>query len=113
MKKELSRIDLLQNCPVQHAQQFIGGKWRIGILWGIKDGCRRFGELKSDVLGISEKMLIQELRHLQKMGIISRKAYGSIPPKVEYRLTERGMSLIPTIQHIVDWGYSDMGKIGR
>ncbi len=98
----------LEDCPVQHTQQFIGGKWRIGILWSMRDGCRRFGELKREVLGISEKMLIQELRHLETMKMINRKAYPEVPPKVEYALTDRGKTLLPIVQKIVDWGYADM-----
>lgn len=74
----------------------------------MKTGCRRFGELKRDVLGITEKMLIQELRHLENLGVISRTAYYEVPPKVEYSLTERGKTLIPLIENIVEWGYSDM-----
>lgn len=108
MKNNLSHDDLLKNCPVQHALKFIGGKWRIGILWSMKTGCHRFGELKRDVLGITEKMLIQELRHLENLGVISRTAYYEVPPKVEYSLTERGKTLIPLIENIVEWGYSDM-----
>jgi len=99
---------LIEDCPVQHSLQFIGGKWRIGILWSLKKNCRRFGELKRDVLGISEKMLIQELRHLERFKIVKRKAYPTIPPKVEYSLTERGKTLIPIIEQVVAWGYSDM-----
>ncbi len=99
---------IVTDCPVQHTHQFIGGKWRVGILWSLRNESRRFGELKRDVLGISEKMLIQELKHLQKLEVIDRKAYHEIPPKVEYSLTVRGTSLIPLIENIVDWGYSDM-----
>jgi DNA-binding HxlR family transcriptional regulator len=101
---------IINECPVQHTHQFIGGKWRVGILWSLKNETRRFGELKREVSGISEKMLIQELKHLQKLEIIDRKAYHEIPPKVEYSLTLRGKSLIPLIENIVDWGYSDMGN---
>jgi len=100
--------NVLTDCPVQHAHQFIGGKWRIGILWSLKNKKRRFGQLKREVLGISEKMLIQELKHLQKLEIIDRKAYHEIPPKVEYSLTLRGKSLIPLIENIVEWGFEDM-----
>ncbi|HPG08756.1 MAG TPA: helix-turn-helix domain-containing protein [Saprospiraceae bacterium] len=112
MENNFSQEYLIERCPVQHTLQFIGGKWRIGILWSMKDGCRRFGELKKDVLGISEKMLIQELRHLERADIIHRNAYATIPPKVEYSLTERGLSLIPVLMDIVAWGYSDMKKKG-
>ncbi|MCB0601308.1 MAG: helix-turn-helix transcriptional regulator [Saprospiraceae bacterium] len=108
MENNFSHPVLIESCPVQHILQFIGGKWRIGILWSMKDGCRRFGELKKDVLGISEKVLIQELRHLEQSKIIHRNAYATIPPKVEYSLTERGMSLIPLLRDIVNWGYSDL-----
>ena len=111
MKKHPSENTLTTDCPVQHSLQFIGGKWRIGIIWSMKAQCRRFGEIKRDVLGISEKVLIQELRHLEYHKIISRKAFPLIPPKVEYSLTERGKSLIPIIEKVVAWGYSDMEKI--
>jgi DNA-binding HxlR family transcriptional regulator len=110
MEKLLLKEDLLQNCPVQHSLKFIGGKWRIGILWSMKSTCRRFGELKRDVLGITEKMLIQELRYLESIGVVDRRSYYEIPPKVEYSLTERGRSLIPVIENIVSWGYADMGE---
>jgi len=110
MKKSLSHEELLSKCPVQHALKFIGGKWRIGILWSMKTSSRRFGELKRDVAGITEKMLIQELRHLESMGVVNRIAYFEIPPRVEYALTQRGETLIPIIESIVEWGYTDMEK---
>ena len=78
----------------------------------MKSSCRRFGELKRDVLGITEKMLIQELRHLESMGVVCRTAYFEIPPKVEYSLTERGRTLIPILESLVSWGYADMDKNG-
>jgi DNA-binding HxlR family transcriptional regulator len=108
MKINVLPDELLKNCPVQHSLKFIGGKWRIGIIWSMKTTCRRFGELKRDVSGITEKMLIQELRNLERLGVVSRKAYYEIPPKVEYSLTDRGKTLIPLLENIVSWGYSDM-----
>jgi len=105
-KKNIPNI--ITDCPVQHTHQFIGGKWRVGILWSLRNGPRRFGELKRDVLGISEKMLIQELKHLQKFGVLDRKTHHEVPPKVEYSLRLRGKSLMPLIENIVDWGYADM-----
>ena len=108
MKINILPDELLKNCPVQHSLKFIGGKWRIGIIWSMKTTCRRFGELKRDVLGITEKMLIQELRHLESLGVVHRTVYYEIPPKVEYSLTERGRTLIPLLENIVTWGYSDM-----
>ena len=113
MKNNPTLEEILQNCPVQHSLKFIGGKWRMGIIWSLRLGCRRFGELKRDVLGITEKMLIQELRYLESLDIISREVYYEIPPKVEYSLTSRGRTLIPVVEHIVSWGYADMdaGKV--
>jgi DNA-binding HxlR family transcriptional regulator len=110
MKQKLKNPapSIMQKCPVQHTHQFIGGKWRIGILWSLRMGSRRFGQLKRDVPGISEKMLIQELKNLESLVVISRKAYPEIPPKVEYTLTTRGKTLIPLIESVVDWGYADM-----
>ena len=108
MKINLLHEELLKKCPVQHSLKFIGGKWRIGIIWSMKTNHRRFGELKRDVLGITEKMLIQELRHLESLGVVCRTAYYEIPPKVEYSLTERGRTLVPLIENIVSWGYLDM-----
>src|SRR5690554_808642 len=101
MQKKLLHEELPAKCPVQHALKFIGGKWRIGILWSMKTSSRRFGELKRDVAGITEKMLIQELRHLESMGVIHRVAYFEIPPKVEYSLTERGKTLVPILENII------------
>ena len=108
MEINLLADQLVQKCPVQHSLKFIGGKWRIGIIWSMKTTCRRFGELNRDVSGITEKMLIQELRHLESIGVVCRTAYFEIPPKVEYSLTERGRTLIPILENIVSWGYSDM-----
>lgn len=112
MEKNLLNEELLTKCPVQHALKFIGGKWRIGILWSMRTSPRRFGELKRDVAGITEKMLIQELRHLESMGVVHRTAYYEIPPKVEYSLTERGKTLIPLLETIIAWGYADMDVEG-
>lgn len=107
-KIKYSNSDIIDACPVQHTHQFIGGKWRIGILWSLRSENRRFGQLKRDVLGISEKMLIQELKHLQTLKVISRKAYNEVPPKVEYSLTLRGKTLIPLIEAVVKWGFDDL-----
>ena len=104
MENNSDLLELLQKCPVQHSLKFIGGKWRMGIIWSLRLGCRRFGELKKDVLGITEKMLIQELRYLESMDIILRHMYYEIPPKVEYSLTPRGKTLIPLVENVVLWG---------
>ncbi|OFZ10620.1 MAG: HxlR family transcriptional regulator [Bdellovibrionales bacterium RBG_16_40_8] len=84
--------------------RIIGGKWKSVILWNIKERTMRFGELKREISGITVKMLAQQLRELEQDGIISRKMYYEVPPRVEYSLTETGKSLIPILQVLADWG---------
>jgi DNA-binding HxlR family transcriptional regulator len=74
------------------------------ILWHLQDGVKRFGELQRQVKGISQKMLTQELRDLEESGLVSRKVYPVVPPKVEYSLTETGWSLKPVLEKLCSWG---------
>jgi DNA-binding HxlR family transcriptional regulator len=97
------------NCPVNNALQVISGKWKLRIVYEIsvsKNSKRRFGELKRCIPEISEKMLIQELKILQSYGVVLRKAYPEIPPKVEYSLTARGLDILPIIAEIKKFGDS-------
>ncbi|MEL0651208.1 helix-turn-helix domain-containing protein [Algibacter sp. TI.3.09] len=91
-------------CPVSTALSIIGGKWRLQIIFQIGMEKRRFGELKRLIPTISEKMLIQELKNLTQAGILNRKAYKEIPPKVEYSLTLEGQKILPIIDQIQDFG---------
>ncbi|TFF40638.1 winged helix-turn-helix transcriptional regulator [Mucilaginibacter psychrotolerans] len=104
----MSQKDLYTGCPVQHARKYISGKWQIPILWYLKKQPSRFVELKNILPGISEKVLTQELRFFEASGIIEKEVYTCIPPKVEYRLTSQGLTLIPVIQNIIQWGYSHL-----
>lgn len=93
------------NCPVMAAMSVIGGKWKVILINRIYfDSPARFGELKRCLKGISQTMLTSQLRELEEAGIISRKIYAEIPPKVEYTLTEFGLTLGPIIKAIADWG---------
>lgn len=96
------------SCPVIHTQQFIGGKWRIAILWSLRHESKRFGQIKKELGTISEKMLNQELKHLQNLGAIKRKSYHEMPPRVEYSLNDKGQSLISVIENLISWGQMDM-----
>jgi DNA-binding HxlR family transcriptional regulator len=91
-------------CPVTTALSVIGGKWKVIILWHLQDGVKRFGELQRQVKGISQKMLTQELRDLEESGLVSRKVYPVVPPKVEYSLTDTGWSLKPVLEQLSAWG---------
>jgi DNA-binding HxlR family transcriptional regulator len=91
-------------CGLDAAIDVIGGKWKALILWELRDGARRFGELRRGVVGISEKMLIQQVRELEADGLVHREAYHEIPPRVEYSLTELGASLSGVLLQLCEWG---------
>lgn len=86
--------------PVELANAFIGGRWKMPILWRLNQRVWRYGELKKDMEGISHKMLSQQLKQLEKNGLLIRKSYPVVPPKVEYRITLMGRKCIPAIETI-------------
>jgi len=93
------------NCPVTATMKVLGGKWKPILINAIYfTSPARFGELKRSVVGITQSMLTQQLRELEEDGIISRKIYAEIPPKVEYTLTEFGLTLSPVILTMAKWG---------
>lgn len=91
-------------CSIELTLDIIGGKWKVLILWYLKDGNYRFNELKSNLGNITQKVLTQQLRDLESHKIISRKSYDTIPPKVEYKLTKYGHSIIPILHDLSLWG---------
>lgn len=92
-------------CPVTATMKVLGGKWKPILINAIyQTAPARFGELKRSVIGITQSMLTQQLRELEDDGIIRRKIYAEIPPKVEYTLTEFGLTLSPVIQTMANWG---------
>jgi DNA-binding HxlR family transcriptional regulator len=95
-------------CPVDYAFQRIGGKYKARILWFLKNGVLRYGELKRTVEGITPKMLTQTLKELEADELITRKVYFEVPPRVEYSLTETGFELIPFINQMRIWGEKQM-----
>jgi DNA-binding HxlR family transcriptional regulator len=98
-------------CGLNAAIDVIGGKWKALILWELRDEVRRFGELRRAVLGISEKMLIQQLRELEADGLVHREAYHEVPPRVEYSLTKLGVSLNEVLAPLCEWGERNMNHI--
>lgn len=95
---------------VQTTLKVLGGKWKILILWHLKDQARRFSELKRLMPEITEKMLIQQLRELEKDEIVQRDVYQTVPPKVEYSFTEYGRSLEPVLQALCNWGEAHLNR---
>ena len=93
------------NCPLTYALNFIGGKWRLPIIWALsKNGTMRYNELKRSIEGITNMMLTQSLKELELNGIINRQQYMEIPPRVEYSLTDNGKELIPALKALASWG---------
>lgn len=91
-------------CPVDLTLSIIGGRWKSLVFWNLRNGTLRFGEIKKILVGINDKMLAQVLRELEKSGIVNRKVFEIIPPKVEYSLTDEGKKLLPVMQLMSDWG---------
>ena len=93
------------NCEKELTLSIIGGKWKMLILWHLgKEGTKRFGELKNLIPGITQRMLVNQLRELEEHLIVHREVYPVVPPKVEYSLTERGSSLMPILDSMYEWG---------
>lgn len=92
-------------CAVELSLQVLGGKWKPIILWHLgRDGTYRFSELKRLMPNITQKMLTRQLRELESDGLIDRKVYAQVPPKVEYSLTETGHGVMPVLQELCQWG---------
>lgn len=98
-------------CPVEAALEAIGGKWKGVILYHLQDDTRRFNELKRLIPGVTQRMLTKQLRELEADQIVHRKIYAEVPPKVEYSLTEFGLTLTPTIQALQQWGKKYIEKL--
>ena len=97
------------NCPVTHFMKVMGGKWKAIIVFRIANGMNRFGVLQGEIEGINKQMLSKQLRELEDDGIISRKVFPEIPPRVEYSITEKGKSLFPIINTMRVWGERSLG----
>lgn len=91
-------------CPVEATLDLIGGKYKALILWHLSDGKLRFNQLRSQIKGVTPKMLTQQLRELESHKLIHREVFPIIPPKVEYSLTDLGRSLMPILMAMRDWG---------
>ena len=100
------------NCPVKLTASIIGGKWKPSLLFHLEGHTRRFCELQRLIPGLTKKMLTQHLRELEHDGIISRKVYAEVPPRVEYSLTRHGESLKPILKAMSAWGMRHRARYG-
>ena len=98
-------------CGLEAALDVIGGKWKVLILWALRLEAQRFGELRRSVEGISEKMLIQHLKEMEADGIVKRRDFKEVPPRVEYALTSLGQSLYAALAPLCEWGTLHMRRI--
>src|SRR5476649_2565475 len=105
-------------CPVAAFQKMIRGKYKLRIVWDLKDGPLSYGEIRTGLLRgsdgsaeIAPRVLSRELKALTETGLIDRKDFGVVPPKVEYRLTRKGKSFVPVIASIRDWGTRHLAQV--
>lgn len=92
------------DCPVATTINLIGNKWKLLIIRDLLDGTKRFGELRKNLTGISQRVLTENLRDLENDGLLNRKVYAEVPPRVEYSLNKTGLSLKPIIDSMAEWG---------
>jgi len=109
-RRTLTDRPWLRLCPLIAFDQIVGGKYKLRTLWVLIGGPRRYGEIRRSLViacqgkPVTPRILSRELKQLQQRGLISRKQYPGVPPKVEYRLTERGERLVPVVRQVIKWG---------
>ena len=107
---EMTAKAVLPACPVETTLTLIGDKWKVLILRDLMPGTKRFGELKKSVGNVSQKVLTAQLRAMEESGLVNRKVYAEVPPRVEYSLTELGKSLKPILDSMRAWGEAYKAK---
>ena len=100
----MQTVKELPACPVETTLMLIGDKWKVLILRDLLPGTKRFGELKKSIGSVSQKVLTAQLRDMEAQGLITRKVYAEVPPRVEYSLTDLGKSLKPILDAMWTWG---------
>lgn len=101
---EKNEIQELPVCPVETTLTLISDKWKVLILRDLMSGTKRFGELRKSIGHVTQKVLTAQLRQMEASGLLTRKVYAEVPPRVEYTLTELGYSLKPILDAMWDWG---------
>lgn len=109
----MSKKRNIPECPVEMTLQLIGDKWKVLIIRDLLTGTKRFSELMRSVTGITQKVLTSNLRSMEADGLVNRKVYPQVPPKVEYSLTETGLSLKQILDSMVQWGIEYRDKMHR
>ncbi len=107
----MTEIQYENICPLRTTLRVIGGKWKPLIIKQLNGEVKRFGELQKLLPDITKQMLTKNLRALEGDGMLIRKVYAVVPPKVEYRLSERGVSIIPILENLADWGRDQLEEL--
>ncbi|MGI2035500.1 winged helix-turn-helix transcriptional regulator [Rhizobium panacihumi] len=108
-----SRFDCHPGCSVEAAISLIDGKWKCVILFHLLGGTMRFNEIRRQVGGVTQRTLTNQLRELEEDGLIERKVYAQVPPKVEYTISPLGRSLEPILAALKVWGDGNIGRFGK
>jgi DNA-binding HxlR family transcriptional regulator len=113
ISKDFIRDPVFPECPIRNILARIGSKWTLAVLYtlGEASGAMRFRDIEQKNPDCSQKMLTQTLRGLEADGLVSRKVYAEMPPRVEYALTDRGRSFLPVLRQLLDWAYSNLHEI--
>ena len=91
-------------CPAEFTLTLIGGRWKIPLLFHLQGGAQRFSELARALKGVSQKVLTHQLREMERDGLVARKVYAQVPPRVDYSLTDLGLTLRPVVEAMCQWG---------
>ena len=102
--ENIPTVEKLPACPVETTLTLISDKWKVLILRDLLPGTKRFGELRKSIVHVSQKVLTAQLRQMEQSGLVNRKVYAEVPPKVEYSLTDVGYSLKPILDAMWTWG---------
>jgi DNA-binding HxlR family transcriptional regulator len=111
MKLSIEFPPSTSRCPLTDLVDMIGGRWKVLLLWRLRDGTKRFNELRRLMPGVTQKMLTQQLRQLEADGLVSRKVYAEVPPRVEYKLTATGKELCTLLVTLADWAVVHMPRL--
>ena len=111
--ENIPTVEKLPACPVETTLTLISDKWKVLILRDLLPGTKRFGELRKSIGHVSKKVLTAQLRQMEQSGLVNRKVYAEVPPKVEYSLTDVGYSLKPILDAMWTWGEEYQKKMEK
>lgn len=113
MDNIMAKTEHIFSCPIGGTLEVFAGRWKPEILWQLKKGPMRFNQLLKEIGSVSQKMLTQQLRDLQRDGLVDRKQYEQIPPRVEYKMTELAKTLQPIFNLLADWGVDNSETVRK